>query len=273
MNDVKLTVGIPTYHRAGDLRVALFKDDGLCDLALEMAKHGPFDGIIHLAPLFLASHRSEDVIPLVSSNILFPTRLLDAAVRGGVRWFVNTGTTWQHYENRAYSPVNLYAATKQAFEALAQYYVEAHGLRFVTLALGDTYGPNDIRQKLLNIWCRIAKTGTPLDMSEGLQTIDLVYVTDVVEAFLLTVDQLKTEIWREGYVLTFSVSSGASISLRNLAESFEEVTGGQLPIRWGARTMRPREVMVPWCGNQGVPGWMPNVPLREGLTAMWHSFA
>ena len=158
----------------------------------ELAAQGPFDGVVHLASLFMASHRSEDVLPLLTSNILFATRLLDAAVRSGVQWFVNTGTAWQHYEGRGYSPVNLYAATKQAFESLAQYYVEAHGLRFVTLALGDTYGPGDTRSKLLNLWCRIAKAGTPLDMSAGLQKIDLVYVSDVAEAFQCAVERFQS---------------------------------------------------------------------------------
>ena len=42
---------------------------------------------------------------------------------------VNTGTSWQHYCNKPYSPVNLYAATKQAFEEILQYYVEAKGFK------------------------------------------------------------------------------------------------------------------------------------------------
>lgn len=255
--------------RAG---IPFFRDDGLRDLQPELVAHGPFDGIVHLASLFLASHRSEDVLPLLTSNVLFSTRLLDAAVRSNVQWVVNTGTAWQHYEGHEYSPVNLYAATKQAFEALAQYYVEAHGLRFVTLALGDTYGPGDSRSKLLNLWCRIAKAGTPLDMSAGLQKIDLVYVTDVVEAFKCAVERFQSVDWPDETMPTFRVSSGESYSLRELANVFEEVTGVALPIRWGTRPPRPREVMIPWEGALPVlPGWQPKVPLRVGLTQLWES--
>jgi len=212
------------------------------------------------------------VLPLLTSNVLFATRLLDAAVRSGVQWVVNTGTAWQHYEGREYSPVNLYAATKQAFEALAQYYVEAYGLRFLTLALGDTYGPGDTRSKLLNLWSRIAKTGTPLDMSAGLQKIDLVYITDVVEAFKCAVEQFQLVNWTEETMPTFRVSTGESLSLRELATVFEEVTGAALPIRWGTRPQRLREVMIPWEGALPVlPGWQPKVPLRMGLARLWES--
>lgn len=252
--------------------ISFFRDDGLSDLQPELAAHGPFDGVVHLASLFLASHRSEDVLPLLTSNVLFSTRLLDAAVRSGVTWFLNTGTAWQHYEGREYSPVNLYAATKQAFEALAQYYVEGHGLRFITLALGDTYGPGDTRSKLLNLWCRIANTGTPLDMSAGLQEIDLVYVTDVVEAFKCAVEQFQSANWPEDAMPTFRVATGERYSLRELAKVFEEVTGTALPIRWGTRPQRPREVMLPWEGAIPVlHGWQPKVPLRMGLARLWES--
>jgi len=253
------------------LGVSVLKDDGTRDLQPDLVKHGPFSGIIHLASLFLASHSRDDVIPLLTSNVVFPARLLDAAVRSGVRWFLNTGSTWQHYEGRSYSPVNLYAATKQAFETLAQYYVESHGLRFATLALGDTYGPADRREKLLNLWCRIAKTGMPLEMSEGLQKIDLLYITDVVAAFELMVDQLEAETRPERDMPVFSISSGASLSLREIACLFEEVTGAILPIRWGARPQRSREVMIPWQGGRGVPGWTQKVSLREGLAMMWRA--
>lgn len=249
--------------------IQIIRDDGVRDLQPDFAANGPFEGVIHLASLFLASHKQEDVVPLLSSNVLFPTRVLDACVRSDVRWFINTGTAWQHYEGRAYSPVNLYAATKQAFETVAQYYVEAHGLRMGTLALVDTYGPNDPRQKLLNLWCRIAATGSPLDMSDGLQMIDLVYCTDVAEAFRHTVDLLASGNWPEKTMPTFLVSSGKSMSLRELAGLFEEVTGATLPIRWGARPQRPREVMNPWDNGCVLPGWHPVVPLREGLARLW----
>lgn len=266
---VRSSTDTAVLSRAG---IPFVQDDGLRDLQPELAAQGPFDGVVHLASLFMASHRSEDVLPLLTSNILFATRLLDAAVRSGVQWFVNTGTAWQHYEGRGYSPVNLYAATKQAFEALAQYYVEAHGLRFVTLALGDTYGPGDTRSKLLNLWCRIAKAGTPLDMSAGLQKIDLVYVSDVAEAFQCAVERFQSVSWPEAPMPTFRVSSGESCSLRELAKLFEEVTGAALPIRWGTRPQRPREVMIPWEGALPVlSGWQPKVPLRVGLARLWEA--
>jgi len=251
------------------LHVPYIIDDANQGLEKLLKQNGPFDGIIHLSSLFLSSHKSADIPPLLTSNILFPTRLLEAAVHNDIPWFINTGTIWQHYEGNDYSPVNLYAATKQAFESLARYYVEAHGIRFSTLALSDTYGPGDTREKLLNLWCRIAKSGESLDMSEGRQKIDLVYVDDVADAFVRMVDSMSVQ---DRSMPTYSISSKEIVSVRELATLFEKITDRSLCINWGKRPARPREMMTPWTSGLSIPGWQPRTTLREGLNNIWQAF-
>jgi nucleoside-diphosphate-sugar epimerase len=58
----------------------------------------------------------------------------------GIRRLVNAGTTWQHYLGQVYDPVNLYAATKQAFEAILKFYTSTRDFQAITLELTDTYG-------------------------------------------------------------------------------------------------------------------------------------
>ncbi len=255
-----------------DAQVPYIIDDGIQNICAALKAQESFDGIIHLSSLFLSSHKNGDVLPLLASNVVFPVRLLDAVVQNGIRWFINTGTAWQHYEDKPYSPVNLYAASKQAFESLARYYVEAHGIQFATLALCDTYGPGDTREKLLNLWCQIACSGTALDMTEGLQKIDLVYAADVAMAFRLLAEHQAACILPSEPMPTFSISSGEVMSIRELASLFERVTGKTLPIRWGARPTRPREVMTPWSGGRKVPEWCPMVSLRTGVQLTWIAF-
>ncbi len=99
--------------------------------------------VFHLSSLFLAQHEVRDVTPLLRDNVLFGAQLVEAMSRNGATRLVNTGTFWQHFENAGYNPVCLYAATKEAFEALLAYYVETAGVKAVTLKLSDTYGPGD----------------------------------------------------------------------------------------------------------------------------------
>jgi nucleoside-diphosphate-sugar epimerase len=219
--------------------------------------------VFHLASLFISEHSAGDVAPLIESNVLFGTQLLDAMAAAGCTRIVNTGTAWQHYHNTAYSPVNLYAATKQAFEALMAYYVEARGFSAVTLNLFDTYGPHDRRRKLLRVLEDVARYGDPIDMTDGEQRIDLVHVDDVVDAFRVARDRVMQA--QPATHERFGICSGAPVSLRELVQRFETARGVTIDARWGVRSYREREVMTPWTGCTPLPGWSPKIGLEEGL--------
>lgn len=223
------------------------------------------DVAYHLAALFLASHRPEDIPHLIRSNIEFGAQLLDALVYAGSARLVNTATSWQHYDGDTYCPANLYAASRQAFECLARYYIECGNVRMLTLTLFDTYGPGDPRRKLVPLLCKTIRTGEPLSMSPGEQLIDLVYVDDVVEAFFLAGQRLLNPPSHVGNDDHFKVSSGSALSLRELVRRLEAIVGRKLPIEFGGRTYRFREVMVPWRGGTPLPGWSPRIPLADGL--------
>jgi len=220
------------------------------------------DAVFHLAAAFLAQHRPEDVEPLVQANLLFATQLLEAMDANGVRLLVNTGTAWQHYGNRDYDPVNLYAATKQAFEAILAYYVNARGLSAATLALFDTYGPHDPRPKLIKALWHAARHGTRLAMTSGEQLLDMVYIDDVVDAFLAAELGLRDA---GPLHLRYGVSSGAPMRLKELVAAFEAATGARLDVGWGERPDRPRDVMTAWTGCVPPPGWQPRVGFAEGF--------
>jgi nucleoside-diphosphate-sugar epimerase len=194
--------------------------------------------------------------------------MLDSAFRTNVSWFINPGTFWQHYRNKEYSPVNLYAATKQAFESVARYYMEISAINFVTLKLNDTYGPNDTRPKIFNLWKKIAETGASLEMSPGEQYMDIVHIDDVVDAYVRMMELLQEDNKKKFNGRVFAVSSGDLIKLKDLAVVFEKVTGKKLNILWGKKPYRKREVMAPWNKGEIVPGWKPKVSIEEGIASL-----
>jgi nucleoside-diphosphate-sugar epimerase len=53
--------------------------------------------------------------------------------------------------------------------------------------------------------------------------------------------------------------------LREVVLVFEEAAGTKLPIEWGGRPYRSREVMRPWDRGRPVPGWRPRVGLLDGI--------
>lgn len=220
------------------------------------------DVVFHLASLFLAQHDPAQVEPLVLSNVLFGTQLLEAMRAAGVRRLVNAGTGWQNFAGDEYLPVNLYAATKQAFADILLYYVEASGIRAVTLKLFDSYGPGDNRRKLLRLLLDALRTGEPLAMSGGEQILDLVHIDDICRAFQraaeLTADSSKP------CNSVYAVSGGQRRSLREVVSTLQRVADRPVSVAWGARPYREREVMNPWNGPT-MPGWSPEISLEDGL--------
>ena len=220
--------------------------------------------VCHIASLFLAQHKQEDVPRLIESNIKFPVELLDAMNQLGIKQLINTGTSWQHFNNETYNPVNLYAATKQAFESLLAFYVEAQGLKVITLKLFDSYGPGDARPKLFSLLRKAARTGEILSMSPGEQLLDLVYVDDILAAYLLAIEQLPKAKKSE----TYAVSSLNRISLHHLTKVYSDTVGRPITLEWGGQPYRFREVMIPWADHKLLTEWAPKVCLREGITNM-----
>ena len=221
---------------------------------LKIVKTSAPDVVFHLASLFLSNHKYEDIPALIESNVTFGTQLLDAMIKNDVKNLVNTGTSWQHYENKSYSPVNLYAATKQAFEDITKYYIETAGLHVINLQLFDTYGEGDRRRKLLSLLREIADSGETLQMSLGEQKIDIVHVDDVADAFLIAANFLLNEQYE--FCDTYAISSGNAISLRDLVKKYEQILGKKLNIEWGKRAYREREVMIPWNTGKLLPTWL-----------------
>jgi nucleoside-diphosphate-sugar epimerase len=243
--------------------VSIHRHDGSTENLVKIMEVAAPDIVFHLASLFIAQHAVQDIEKLITSNLLFSTQLAEAMSVNDITCLINTGTSWQHYENEAYNSVCLYAATKQAFEDILEYYVKAQRLKVITLKLFDTFGPRDVRPKLYNLLEKTSKSSTPLAMSLGEQLIDIVYVDDVIDAYLVAAKRIMSHLpeTHEKY----GISSGDPISLRTFVEIYEDVKKIELAIQWGARPYRNREVMVPWTNYQTIPGWQPKISIRDGM--------
>lgn len=234
-------------------------------LVVCMAQAKP-DVVFHLASLFISQHTTNDIDSLIQSNLLFGNQLLEAMNVNGISRIINTGTSWQHYNNDDYNPVCLYAATKQAFDAILEFYVQACGIKAITLKLFDTYGPDDPRPKLFHLLNKAATSGEPLDMSAGEQLIDLVHIDDVVAAYVTAANRLlyRNVLHHECY----TVSSASPLSLKNLVELYAKVIKQNIPVKWGSRPYRYREVMVTWNRGEFLPCWKPGIDLKNGLKTL-----
>ncbi len=228
------------------------------------------DAVIHLASLFIGEHESSDIEDLIKSNVVLSTQLVEAMSVNGVCPLINVGTSWQHHADADYNPVNLYAATKQAFRSLLSFYVETSNIRVINLELFDTFGPNDRRDKLFNLLNRLRVTGETISMSPGYQYLDPIYIDDVCDAFLVALKRLNSGQVKRSE--TYSVCSEESIQLRELVKIYENVSKTKLNVEWGGRPYRAREVMQPWSEGVTLPGWSPKVSIEDGIKMLLQSY-
>lgn len=235
-------------------------DGPVTQVVAELAASAP-DVVIHLATHFVAEHTLADIPALIRANIELGVVAAETCVASGAR-LVTVGTAWQHVGGRDYDPVSLYAATKQAFDDIAVYYARVKGLDIREATLFDTYGPHDTRRKLVPALLDAARSGAPLDMSDGTQLIDLTYVDDVAAA-------LADLAIRPEAPPSVVVRSWQPVRIRDLVGVVESVAGRPLDTRWGARLSRPREMTSDWVFGAPLPEWSPRVDLTEGLRRCW----
>ncbi len=222
------------------------------------------DIVYHLATYYTGGHGPEATPALIASNITFSAYLLEAMSTCGCSALVYASTIMAHYRGEAYCPLNLYAATKQAFSDLLAYYTDAGLVKAVTLVLSDTYGPGDRRPKILNLVAKAARTGEWLALSDGEQDFDTVYIDDVTAAFAQAGEQLVCN--RDWKNETFQVCASAPLTLRQTVEKMIKINGLMLHATWGKRPQPEREIRRAVRRYPQLPGWDQQVSLDEGLS-------
>lgn len=244
-------------------------DDGTAASVTAAFAAAPVDVVVHLASAVIGVHRADQVDAILDANIRLPTRLLEAMRQGGCRRIVNTGTFWQHCNSDNYAPVNLYAATKQAFEDIATAYVANDAIWICTLVLFDTYGADDPRAKIVRLLVEAIDAPDPLLLSPGEQMLDLTHAADVAEAFVVAATRMAddTACAQERFQV-----GGTRLSLKALVERVRALADAPLNVQLSARPYRAREIMTPVSmAIPPLPGWTAERVLDDEIAAMIHA--
>ena len=248
-------------------QISVYYDDESIEHLSEFMKKKEIDCVIHLATEYITFHNAENVGRMLKSNIDFGVRILESMRIAGVKKILYSRTSWQHYQNLSYNPVNFYAATKQAFEDIMKYYTQAEGFSSLTLEIFDTYGENDWRSKIINLFKRNSCSQDELCLSPGEQKLDFLYIHDVTAAFYRAILQLAE--LEQGTELERAIPSGDLYTLREVVAIFEKAYETSLNIRWGALPYRPREIFRPVQDLHVLDNWTPSYKLYEGFRNMY----
>jgi nucleoside-diphosphate-sugar epimerase len=205
--------------------------------AIELVfKEQRIDVVVHLATLYKKFEESKDVSEMLSSNVTFPSELVVEAVNYGVKGFINTGTFFEYdcsiqpvselAETKAF---NFYAKTKLAFETILKTYSDQ--LSVNTFKLFSPFGEKD-NPKLIHLIVKNAIKNEPLNLSEGLQKIDLIYAKDIVNAYIKSIERMVSTSFKPEFEV-FNLGSGSPLSIRDILSLVEEELGKRLEVNWG----------------------------------------
>ncbi len=171
-------------------------------------------------------------------------------------------------EDSPLEPTTIYGASKAAATMIGRTYARIYGIRFVELRLFSAFGPWERTQRLIPYTILSALAGTEIQISNGAQERDFLYVGDVVDALILS----ASKSLEPGEVL--NVCSGVGRPVQEIVDTILRVMGSAVPVRSGARPTRKDEI---WkiSGDASAAarrlGWRPRTPFREGLesTVAW----
>jgi len=171
-------------------------------------------------------------------------------------------------ENHTTAPVCAYGVTKLSIEKYLSLYGFLHGVEYVILRPSVPYGerqnPVGI-QGAVNVFLGKMLHGKPIEIwGDGQIKRDFFYVGDLADALYRagTCDE-KCEV--------FNIGGGKSISLNQLPEVLNEVTGIQVPVHYlPGRSFDAAEVCLDITKAREKMNWEPQTPLMVGLTRTWN---
>ncbi|OGI22343.1 MAG: hypothetical protein A2808_01105 [Candidatus Moranbacteria bacterium RIFCSPHIGHO2_01_FULL_55_24] len=239
------------------------------------------DCIIHLATYYTKDHPSPDeMTQMIDANIKSPTELCELADNYNVRYFINTGTFFEYklgspdliQENDERSAYNFYAATKIAFSELLRFFTEKKDLTAIDFKLFAPFGEKD-NEKLIVFLVKSLLDGSHVEFSGGEQAWNFTYVDDIIEAYACALKRMDG--LAEKYTV-LNVGSGSTVTIREIVEKLEKISGKKLDIEWGAKTYRENEIFHVNCDNsrlKKVLGWEQKFDVDSGLEKTYRYYA
>ncbi len=204
---------------------------------------------------------------IIDSNILFPASLASIVLKyNPLACLINFGSSWQIDGEGNSFPFNAYAASKSAIEPFYDHF-SLSGLRVATLRLYDTYGPNDNRNKIINLIADALIENRELKISPGMQMLDFVYIDDVISA----VDSVSRQLglFTCGTHLKYSIRSHSPVTILDTLNIMRSIVGDDKKdrVEVGGKSYRSRERFKLYQFSlPAPPGWKPKISLVEGLT-------
>jgi len=205
-------------------------------------------------------------------NVLGTLNVLEAARKSGVRKiiFASSAATYGDAKQMPvdeYSPqipISPYGITKMITERYLYFYKRQYGIDYTILRCGNVFGPRqspDGEAGVIAIFTARFLRGESVRIdSDGEQTRDYVFVSDVVRANVAALTKGSGEI--------YVIGAGHTTSVNQLYSALKAATGFEVPItRAPRRDGDAREICFNPAKAERELGWKAQVSMLDGIQA------
>lgn len=251
------------------------------------------DAVLHFAAATLVPESVREPVLYYAVNVGGSINLLRAMLDNGTDRIVLSSTAAVYgapapqdipiREDIAKSPINPYGQSKLVVEQILEAAEAAHGLRWAALRyfnvagatelLGEDHDPEThvipvALQVALGLRDAFGVYGTDYPTPDGTAVRDYVHIVDLVDAHLQALDRLDEPLG------AMNLGTRDGVSVRQIVESVERVTGQPLAVRYeDRRAGDPPALVADSTRAREVLGWEPHhSTIDEMVGSAWEWF-
>lgn len=231
--------------------------------------------VFHLAALIAIPYSYVAPQSYVETNVLGTLNVLEAARNHGTERVVQTSTS-EVYGSALTMPISEshplqgqspYSASKIAADMMAEAFARSFDVPVVILRPFNTFGPRQSERAIVGAIIRQAlDPSCPAIMVGDATTVrDLTFVADTAAAFMAAGLSENLE-----YGHAYNAGSQRAIKVSDLIDLVVELTSSGKPVVQDDKRLRPvnsevRALLADCTRFARATGWLPRIPLREGL--------
>jgi UDP-glucose 4-epimerase len=257
-------------------KIIFFEGDVFDDIILQSVFKYNITGIIHIAGQSSGEVSFDNPIYDLNSNTQSTLKLLNYAKMNNCKKFIFASTMsvyGEQYidyvdEKNVPNPISFYSVGKLASEHYMKIYSN-YGINCIALRLFNVYGPGqnleNMRQGMVSIFLAQAfENNSILVKGSGERFRDMVYIDDVVDAFLkcLDLDIIGFKI--------YNVSTGLKTKVFDVIDSIKLLFFSEIEVTYEGST--EGDVFGIFGNNQLIMselGWSPKTTFSNGIKKMY----
>lgn len=253
-----------------------------------------FEAVMHFAGHIEVAHSVQQPMRFYDNNVAKSLALLETMLSHQVKTLIYSSSCAVYgapqeqllTEDHPRLPTSPYGRSKLAIEHAIEDYVDAYGLKAITLryfnaagawwehGLGELHQPET---HAIPLMIEALRSGTPFTLhgtnyntSDGSAIRDYVHVRDIAQAHLLALEHLKSS----GVCDSFNIGSGVGYSVKQLIHALEKVSGQKLIIKESSPRVGDEPCLVAHTAKaQALLRWQPQHSSLEsmlGSALAWH---